>query len=132
MPRMMPLTSPPLVQKRDSGVWLIPVSLNYFRNFYNHSLALLSREDLNPLGCPHMSSDERDLRSTIARHEREIDELQEHVKVLEDGHMKERVEAEIAKKMTHLEADLRLQELQETMVNEEAAKHRKRGFFRRN
>jgi hypothetical protein len=40
-----------------------------------------------------MSSDERDLRSTIARHEREIDELQEHVKVLEDGHMKERVEA---------------------------------------
>lgn len=79
-----------------------------------------------------MSSGETDLRDTIARHEREIDELQEHVKVLEDGHMKERVEAEIAKKMTHLEADLRLQELQETMVKEEAAKHRKRGFFRRN
>jgi hypothetical protein len=78
-----------------------------------------------------MSGEETDLRAIIARHEREIDELQEHVKVLEDGHMKERVEAEIAKKMTLLEADLKLQELQETMVNEEAAKHRKRGFFRR-
>jgi hypothetical protein len=80
-----------------------------------------------------MSSAERDLRITIARHEREIDELQEQVKVLQDGHMKERVEAEIARKMTHLEADLRLQELQETMAKEEEeAKHRKRGFFRRN
>jgi hypothetical protein len=78
-----------------------------------------------------MSSDERDLRSIIARHEREIDELQEHVKVLEDGHIKERVEAEIAKKLTLLEGDLKLQELQETMAKEEVAKQHKRGFFRR-
>jgi hypothetical protein len=78
-----------------------------------------------------MSNEETDLRSTIARHELEIDELQEHVRMLEDGHMKERVEAEIAKKMTLLEADLRLQELQEAMVKEEEQPQRKRGFFRR-
>jgi hypothetical protein len=78
-----------------------------------------------------MNKDESDLASTIARHEREIDELQEHVKVLEDGHMKERVEAEIAKKMTHLEADLRLQELQETMAKEQEQPQRKRRFFHR-
>lgn len=79
-----------------------------------------------------MNSDESELKSTIARHEREIDELQEQVRVLQDGHMKERVEAEIAKKMTLLESDLKLQELQETMAKEEVAKHRKRGFFRWN
>jgi hypothetical protein len=78
-----------------------------------------------------MSNEETDLRNTIARHEREIDELQEQVRVLQDGHMKERVEAEIAKKMSLLEGDLRLQALQETMAKEDAAKQHKRGFFRR-
>jgi hypothetical protein len=53
------------------------------------------------------------------------------VKVLQDGHVRERVEAEIARKMTLLEGDLRLQELQETMAREDAAKQRKHGFFRR-
>jgi hypothetical protein len=78
-----------------------------------------------------MGSEETDLRGTIARHEREIDELQEQVRVLQDGHMKERVEAEIAKKMTLLEADLRLQELQETMAKEQEQPKRKHRFFHR-
>jgi hypothetical protein len=39
-----------------------------------------------------MSSEETDLRSTIARHEREIDELEDQVKVLQDGHVKDNVE----------------------------------------
>jgi hypothetical protein len=90
---MMRLTSPPLEQKRGFEHSLTPVSSSSFLNFYSYCLVPLSRDGLNPVGCAHMSSDERDLRSTIARHEREIDELQEHVKVLEDGHMKERVEA---------------------------------------
>jgi hypothetical protein len=64
-----------------------------------------------------MTNEETDLRNTIARHEREIDELQDQVRVIQDGHMKERVEAEIAKKMSHLEADLKLQELQETTAH---------------
>lgn len=79
-----------------------------------------------------MTTEETDLRGIIARHEREIDELQAHVKMLEDGQVKERVEAEIAKKMSHLEADLRLQELQETMAKEQAEPPRKHRFFRRN
>jgi hypothetical protein len=78
-----------------------------------------------------LNSSDAELKATIARHEREIDELQEQVRVLQDGHMRERVEAEIARKMNHLEADLKLQELQESMAKEEEDKHRKHGFFRR-
>lgn len=78
-----------------------------------------------------MSTEETDLRGIIARHEREIDELQAHVKMLEDGQVKERVEAEIARKMTLLEADLRLQELQETMAKEQEQPRRKHRFFHR-
>jgi hypothetical protein len=78
-----------------------------------------------------MASDDIDLRGAIARHEREIDELQAQVRVLQDGHMKERVEAEISRKMTLLEADLRLQELQETMIKEQEPPKRKHRFFGR-
>jgi hypothetical protein len=75
--------------------------------------------------------EETELRRAIARHEREINELREHVKALEDGHMKERVEAEITKKMADLEADLKLRELQETMAKEQEQLRRKHRFFHR-
>jgi hypothetical protein len=107
------------------------IELHTCRAFKVHNFPSLSRKGPNPAECLDMSGDETDLRDTISRHEREIDELQEQVRLLQDGHVKERVEAEIAQKMTLLEADLKLHELQETMGKEEAAKQRKRGLFRR-
>lgn len=55
-----------------------------------------------------MSTEDDDPRATIARHERETDEVQEHVKTLEDGSAKEKVEAGIRGRMDELEADLKL------------------------
>jgi hypothetical protein len=126
---MMRLISPPRARKHGSEASSMPVSLNSFQHFHRPCLASWSKEGTNRADHSFMSSEQTDLRSIIARHEQEIDELQEHVKVLEDGHMKERGEAEIAKKMTHLEADLRLQELQESMTKERGEPPRKRGFF---
>jgi hypothetical protein len=67
-----------------------------------------------------MGTDEEDLRATIVRHKREIDELQAHVKTLEGGYTKEKVEAEIRRRMEALEVEVKFQELQETMAEEEA------------
>ncbi len=57
----------------------MPDNLSSFRNFANHCLAPWIRENLNAVGCPQMTGEERGLHSTVARHEREINDLQEQV-----------------------------------------------------
>ncbi len=72
-----------------------------------------------------MNSSNADLTETIARHEREIADLRAQVKAIQDGHVKEQLEAQIAGRIAELEADLKLQEMQEAMALEEAEKQRK-------
>jgi hypothetical protein len=72
-----------------------------------------------------------DLQSAIARHEREIADLKDQVKALQDGYAKERLEAEIDRHIQELEAEISLQELQETVARDAEAQQRKRGFFGR-
>lgn len=43
----------------------MPASLSSFLNFHNHSLVLLSKDGLNPVGCPHMSSGHEELRGLV-------------------------------------------------------------------
>jgi hypothetical protein len=76
-----------------------------------------------------MSASDADLSETIARHEREIAELHAQVKVLQEGHAKEQLEAQIARRVAELEADLKLQELQEAMAQEQAPKKRHHRFL---
>lgn len=75
-----------------------------------------------------MTSSETDLRDTIARHEREIADLRAQVKAIQDGHVKEQLEAQIAHRIAELEADLKLQEMQEAMAKEQQGKRHKRRF----
>jgi Skp family chaperone for outer membrane proteins len=72
-----------------------------------------------------MGSGEHNLTETIARHEREIADLRAQVKAIQDGHVKEQLEAQIAHRISELEADLKLQEMQESMVKEQAGKESK-------
>lgn len=74
-----------------------------------------------------MNPSDADLSGTIARHEREIADLQAQVKAIQDGHVKEQLESQIAARISELEADLKLQEMQEAMAKE-AEKPHKRHF----
>ena len=78
-----------------------------------------------------MGSTENDVRETIARHERELADLRQEIKALQDGYHKERLEAQISRRIAELEAEIQLQELQETIAREEAEKQRKRRLFGR-
>jgi hypothetical protein len=82
------------------------------------------------LGCERerMPSSDTDLRETISRHERDIADLQAQVKALQDGHAKEQLEAQIARRVAELEADIKLQEMQEAMAKEQTHRRRKRHF----
>lgn len=46
------------------------------------------------------------------------------------GHAKEKREVDLARKTAALDADIKLQELQEDMTKEEVAKQRRRGHWR--
>jgi hypothetical protein len=82
------------------------------------------------LGLAEFSVGETDIRTTVERHEREIKELRLQLQALRNAHAKEQLEAEIAKRIAELEADIRLQELQEEIAQETAKKHHKRKLFR--
>lgn len=75
-----------------------------------------------------MASPNPDLTDTIARHEREIADLKAQVKAIQDGHVKAQLEAQIASRISELEADLKLQEMQEAMAREHAERRRKGHF----
>lgn len=77
-----------------------------------------------------MGSIDLELGQTIARHEREISDLHRQVQALQDGYAKEQLQAQITKSISELEAEIKLQELQETVAKEEAEKRRPRRFFR--
>jgi hypothetical protein len=70
------------------------------------------------------------LQEAIARHDREIAALKIELAALKDGTAKKQLEDEIAQRIAALEADIKLQELQETIDKEQAEKQRKRGWFR--
>lgn len=76
------------------------------------------------------SPGEVSLQETIARHELEIAELRARVQALHDGHARAQLEAQIARRLAELEADIKLQEMQETL-NEQPPKARRRilGIF---
>jgi signal transduction histidine kinase len=76
-----------------------------------------------------MSPIDLNVTEKVARHEREIADLRRQVQALQDGHAKEQLQAQIAARIAELEADIKLQELQEVMTKEQAAKQRKRRFF---
>jgi hypothetical protein len=73
------------------------------------------------------------LQEAIARHDREIAALKLELAAIKDGHVKKQLEDEIAQRIAALEADIKLQELQEAIDKEQAEqaeKQRKRGWFR--
>lgn len=76
-----------------------------------------------------MNPADGDLAAAIARHEREIGELRRQIEALHEGHAREQVQAQIDRRIAELQAEIDLQELQETMAREAAEKARKR--FRR-
>jgi hypothetical protein len=75
-----------------------------------------------------MASPNPDLTETIARHEQEIADLKAQVRAIQDGHVKEQLEAQIGRRIAELEADLKLQEMQEAMAKAQPGKRRKRHF----
>lgn len=77
-----------------------------------------------------MTSSDANLIETITRHEREIAELRAQVNAIRDGQAREQLEAQIARRVTELEADLKLMELQEAMAQETAHQSHRRRFFR--
>lgn len=77
-----------------------------------------------------MTSDVSTVNDTVARHEREIRRLQEQVRDLETGYAREKLEAEIEHHIAELEAEIKFQELQEAMAQEEDQKHRKHHILR--
>jgi hypothetical protein len=70
------------------------------------------------------------MQEAIARHDREIAALKVELAAIKDGTAKKELEDKIAQRIAALEADIKLQELQEEIDKEEAEKHRKRGWFR--
>src|SRR5438309_2332350 len=78
-----------------------------------------------------MNCNPHDLQVTIERHNREIAELQTELRSLKDGYARKQIEADIQSRISKLEADIKLQELQEQMAKEEAERQtKKRGLFR--
>jgi Skp family chaperone for outer membrane proteins len=73
------------------------------------------------------------LEQTVARHEEDIASLRAEIAAIKEGHAKQQLEAKLAQRMAELEADIHLQQLQETIDQEQqqAEKNRHRGFFRR-
>jgi hypothetical protein len=51
------------------------------------------------------------------------------VQALQDGHAREQLETQIARRVAELEADLKLQELQDAMEKEAAGTQRRRRFL---
>jgi hypothetical protein len=62
------------------------------------------------------------IQRAIERHNREIAELRDELHALKDGQARKELKAQIDKRIAELEADIKLQELQETMAKEEAEK----------
>jgi hypothetical protein len=73
-----------------------------------------------------MSSRSGDSQEAVKRHNREIQELREELRVLKDGQAKKALQAEIDRRIAELEADIKLQELQEVMAKERQRKRRRR------
>ena len=76
-----------------------------------------------------MSSEQNRIEQAVARHTREIAELQEQLQALKDGHAKQELQAELDQRVADMEAEIRLQELQETMSKEQQAEPRKKRWF---
>ena len=75
------------------------------------------------------------IQTAIQRHNREISELREELHALKDGQARKELKQQIDQRIAELEADIKLQELQETMAKEQAEKDaasskKKRGWFR--
>lgn len=80
-----------------------------------------------------MSNSPLDIQATIERHNWEIAQLQNELRSLKDGYTRKQLEADIQKRVAELEADIKLQELQEQMAKEEAEKEQQkhRHFWQR-
>jgi hypothetical protein len=75
-----------------------------------------------------------EIQAAIERHNREIVELREELHALKDGQARKELKQQIDQRIAELEADIKLQELQETMAKEQAeqdaaSNNKKRGWF---
>lgn len=79
-----------------------------------------------------MEMDADDLQAAVERHNREIADLRDELHALKEGQAKKDLEVLIRKRISDLEADIKLKELQEKMAAEEAKREeaqRKRRRF---